>query len=203
MSPELVTDDVVVPLEEPVLAGEFLAGEVEVQQDGPGRREALLKPFEPRHGVAHAPPIHRDDEPRPLRNRQEFSGGHLSLLRVPPADQRLEPLDPSRGEIHDRLVGGPQLASPDSRPQVSLQAQGAQRRGVHLGLEQHVTPAPLAARGLQRDARVAQELLGSAVTRGADGDPDARRDGGLLLLLDREGRGDRDRRTDNLTILPS
>ena len=87
------------------------------------------------------------DEVERLGERDEFSRREQAERRVRPAYQGLEPGRAQAGELDDRLVPHPQPALRERLAQLGLHLQGAQRGGVHLGLEEF-DRAALAAAGL-------------------------------------------------------
>ena len=73
------------------------------------------------------------------------------MLRVTPAQQRLEADDPAVGEAHLRLVVQLEFALVQSREQLVLQLAAGDRGIPHAALEHADLARPLLLRALQRE----------------------------------------------------
>jgi hypothetical protein len=129
------------------------------------------------------------DEAGLLGERNELRRRDIAVSRQPPAQQRLGADHPAVAQVHLGLVQDHQLVALQGAPQLALQHQALDRRGIHL---RHVERAGIAAvllgviHGRVGIADQIDDVLG--IVR-ADGDADA---GGQvhLLLIHVEGAAD-------------
>ena len=124
-------------------------------------------------GGAENPEADREDEARLLGHRDEGRGRDQAPLRVIPAQQGLEPGDPTGREHDDRLVVDLELAALDRPPQVGLEPQPLHDARVHRLIEDDV---PLLAQRLgpiHRRVGVAEQVLGPLPVLRSQRDPDA------------------------------
>ena len=112
---------------------------------------------------------------RPLSSarRDELLRQDDPPLGVPPAQQRLDATQASRGEVDDRLVGEEQLALLEGPAEVRLEHEPVLRAGVHAGVEELVAVLSGGLGGVQGQVRVPQQRVGAVVA--ADRHPDAGR----------------------------
>ena len=112
-----------------------------------------------------------------------MSPGETSpLLRMIPADQGLEPADLVARQIDHRLVVEFELAGRQRLAQVLLHDAAGLHLQVHRGFEEAESAAAVAFRPVQREVRIAQQLVGVEAVAGADRDADAGADQDLLAV---------------------
>ena len=72
------------------------------------------------------------DQAAVLRNSYEFIGRHKAQFRVLPAEERLQPGDPSSGNIHLRLIHEKEFFFVECQSQAVLQGQSLHSLSVHV-----------------------------------------------------------------------
>src|SRR5882724_9646928 len=123
-------------------------------------------------GLPDHPGADLHDQPRLLRQRDEFQRLHQPALRMLPAQERLGAGDPPAVERDHRLVLGMELAALQRPAERGLQLQQLHGPLVHAGFELDAIPASLRLGAVERRVRVAQQILGPRVAGVAVGDPD-------------------------------
>jgi hypothetical protein len=108
-----------------------------------------------------------------LGDGDEVVGDEQAQPRMVPPKQCLHPGDLACRERDDRLVVHFHLAAVDRAPQLGLDLQPLDERGVHFGFEGHVPAAPGSLGAVHRNVSVAQQVIGGYAARLARRDADA------------------------------
>src|SRR5208282_5918506 len=132
-------------------------------------------------GFVHQLPIHGDDEPNFLSNRNELNRWNDALRTLPPR-QGLEARDLASLQRDDGLVVNTKFPLVEGFAQVRLQLQPLYRSRMH-GCVRHFAMGLSRALGTVHSyIRVSHQILGLDVRAGAGSNSDARRNYYLLLV---------------------
>ena len=144
-------------------------------------------------GLGQHPRAELADEPDLLGDADEPVGRDEAALRVTPAQQGLGADQSTRRDVPQRLVDDGQLPVGRREPEVVLDLRALGQLGEHPGLETHPGAGRTALRLVHGEVGLAEEGVGVADPRGADGEADAGADvRGAVRQWDRLGdeRGD-------------
>ena len=109
----------------------------------------------------------------PLGCGQELGWQQRAQRRVVPAQKRLERLDPPVDEGDDGLIEELELARLERAREVARDGQGAKSCGAGLRVEQRPAMLALLLRAIERQVRVAQQVVGAPTREITQSDPDA------------------------------
>ena len=125
----------------------------------------------PAGGLEH-PAAERQDEAGLLGQRDEGDRRHEATYGMLPADERLEADDALGGQVDQRLIVQPKLATLDALTEVVLEVDPLDRLVGHRRLEQGVALGRVRLRPDHGDFRLAQHLVRRGPARPPQGDPD-------------------------------
>ena len=104
------------------------------------------------------------------------------MLRVAPAQQRLEPADMVAREAVDRLEIEAELAVDERVAQVQLHLAALARCGVERVLEEAIDSAPVMLAAIKGEIGILEQRFGILAIARTDGDADARGRSDLVPL---------------------
>ena len=125
-------------------------------------------------GLAQHPAPELDDLPAFLRHLDEARGHQHARLRMPPANQGLDPEEAARAEVDDRLILDEELLVGERPADVRLEPHALVQHILHLRLKGDMAVLARRLGVVHGDVRLAEQRLGARVRNGQR-DADARR----------------------------
>ena len=155
---------------------QLLGRDVDINLDVLGPPARLLA------GLAQHPLADRDDQPRVLGERDELAGADEAVVGTVPTHQRLEAHHRLAARVDHRLVVERQLLAPERLAQRDLELTALLGRGVQQRLEAAMLAAARVLGLVEREVRIAHQLLDRGAVLRAEGRPDAGADIERVLL---------------------